>query len=137
MPEPSKPHHPSLIFSKHLTKTIFLAREEAASLQSLSIDIEHLILGLLLNDGSAARRVMEESGADIEKAVADLRITLSKKMGHEIYADMKMIPFTRDAKDILDKAAETCNAMGLKQLGTTPLLMALISKHFDKLGPLF
>jgi ATP-dependent Clp protease ATP-binding subunit ClpA len=59
--------------SEELQRALMYAAEEAGKLGCGYLDVEHLLLGLLREDGCFAARMLRERGADLERIRARLR----------------------------------------------------------------
>jgi ATP-dependent Clp protease ATP-binding subunit ClpA len=58
---------PDLPFSQECERVLANAEEEAAKLKHKRVGLEHLLLGMLREEGSVAARLLRERGADIER----------------------------------------------------------------------
>jgi ATP-dependent Clp protease ATP-binding subunit ClpC len=62
-------------FTQRSRRVLMLAQEEAERLQHASIDTEHLLLGLMREEGGVAHRVLTDLGVDqqhLESLVQEL-----------------------------------------------------------------
>jgi ATP-dependent Clp protease ATP-binding subunit ClpA len=117
----------AMVLSEKLKKTIELAREEAMCLQTYYVGIAHVMLGLLRNDGSSAKRIIIESGVAVDKLQADLRKSVYPFRDEGLYLYPEILPFTREAKEIFDHAAEIARENGKDEVSTGNLLAAIVS----------
>jgi ATP-dependent Clp protease ATP-binding subunit ClpC len=110
-------------FTERVRKVIFLAREEASRLQSDSIGTEHLLLGLLREGEGIAATVLQNLGLDLDA----IRQAVENMVGHQGGTiTIGEIPFTSNAKRVLELAVDEARQMGHNYVGTEHLLLGLI-----------
>jgi ketosteroid isomerase-like protein len=103
-------------------RVIFFARYEASQYGSPYIASEHLLLGLLREDHTLAKRFPGEKnvGAEIRKEI-DGRIP----RGQRISTSLEM-PLTEECQTILKLAAETSERLGHCKIETEHLLIGIL-----------
>jgi ATP-dependent Clp protease ATP-binding subunit ClpC len=104
---------------------VVFAQEEARTLKHNHIGTEHILLGLLREeeDGPAAK-VLESLDVTLERVRAQVvRIVGS---GEEVISGQ--IPFTPDAKRVLEIALREALSLGQNYIGTEHLLLGLVRK---------
>jgi ATP-dependent Clp protease ATP-binding subunit ClpA len=88
------------------------------------IGTEHLLLGLLGEDESAACSVLRDAGLDRERAREACRRVVRRGPA---LRDSGHIPFTRRAKQTLERSLRESITHGSRHVGTEHLLLALCS----------
>ncbi len=109
-------------FTQRARRVLSLAQEEAERLQHSYIGTEHLLLGLMREEGGVAGRVLSELGLD-QRRVEELveRMTSSKRTTGP--AQMDLSPST---KKVLELAVDEARRMGHHYIGTEHLLLGLV-----------
>jgi ribosomal protein S18 acetylase RimI-like enzyme len=110
-------------FSDAARRTVVLAQEQARLLRHDYIGTEHLLLGLLDEDNTAARilREMEVPPAEVRQRVIEVVGKGRKRArGH--------IPLTPRAKRSLELAAEQSRGAGHEQVGPEHLLHGMLAQ---------
>ncbi|MCI0710493.1 MAG: ATP-dependent Clp protease ATP-binding subunit [Chloroflexi bacterium] len=113
-------------FTQRARRVLSLAQEEAERLQHSYIGTEHLLLGLIREEGGVAGRVLSELGLDqgrVEELVE--RLTSAKRTPGATQMDLS--PST---KKVLELAVDEARRMGHHYIGTEHLLLGLV-KHPD------
>ncbi|MCC6904467.1 MAG: ATP-dependent Clp protease ATP-binding subunit [Anaerolineae bacterium] len=109
-------------FTQRARRVLILAQEEAERLQHSYIGTEHLLLGLMREDGGVAGRVLRELGLDLKQVEA-----LVERMSHSgqraPFARLDLSPGT---KKVLELAVDEARRMGHHYIGTEHLLLALV-----------
>jgi ATP-dependent Clp protease ATP-binding subunit ClpC len=109
-------------YTESARRALFFSRYEASQLGSISIDPEHLLLGLLRDSRalSALTRVSPEGlRQEIEKAVV-----FKEKLSTSVE-----IPFTDASKRVLQFAAEEADGLRHQHIGTEHLLLGLLREE--------
>ena len=109
-------------FTQRARRALSLAQEEAERLQHSSIGTEHLLLGLMREDGGVAGRVLRELGLEMPR-VEELVKRLSKESNRNPSAELGLAPST---KKVLEYAVDEARRMGHHYIGTEHLLLGLI-----------
>ncbi|MBD3236084.1 MAG: AAA domain-containing protein [Candidatus Eisenbacteria bacterium] len=110
-------------FTERVRKVIFLAREEASRLQHDSIGTEHLLLGLLREGEGVAARVLGNLGLDLDAIRQAVEAMVAHTGGTLTIGE---IPFTSNAKRVLELSVDEARQMGHNYVGTEHLLLGLI-----------
>ena len=110
-------------FTERVRKVIYLAREEASRLQHDAIGTEHLLLGLLREGEGIAATVLKNLGLDLD-AIRHAVENLVAHTGGTL--TIGEIPFTSNAKRVLELAVDEARQMGHNYVGTEHLLLGLI-----------
>jgi ATP-dependent Clp protease ATP-binding subunit ClpA len=112
-------------FSERAIKAIFLAQEETRRLGHNSVGTELLLLGLILEPGGIAAKVLKAAGLDSEKA----RIEVEKIIGRGSGFTPVEIPFTPRAMLILEGALQKAKELGDSYVETEHLLLLLLDQE--------
>ena len=115
-------------FTDRSRKIMRWAREEAERFNSEFIGTEHILMGLIREDGGSASDVLKKLKVDlktvrqqVEKMIAPPPEQAPVYKGH--------MPFSPRAKHVLELAAEESVADRSHQIGTEHLLLALIKEN--------
>src|SRR5690606_23959779 len=106
-------------FTQRARRVLSLAQEEAERLHHTSTGTEHLLLGLMREEGGVAGRVLRDLGLEqrqVEKTVAEL--TRASERSTTIALDLS--PGT---KRVLELAVDEARRMGHHYIGTEHLLL--------------
>lgn len=111
---------------KHFTKRshhiLSLAQEEAQRLRQNHIGMEHLLLGLIRDEGSIASHVLRTLGAE-QQHVEEIVTQLAPPASHSPVADP---PLTFEAQRVMEFASVEAQQMGNYFVGTEHLLLGLM-----------
>jgi len=110
-------------FTERVRKVIFLAREEASRLQHDSIGTEHLLLGLLREGEGIAATVLANLGLDLDAIRQSVESMVAHTGGTLTIGE---IPFTANARRVLELSVDEARQMGHNYVGTEHLLLGLI-----------
>ena len=110
-------------FTERVRKVIFLAREEASRLQHDSIGTEHLLLGLLREGEGIAATVLNNLGLDLDVIRHAVESMVAQTGGTLTIGE---IPFTSNAKRVLELAVDEARQLNHNYIGTEHLLLGLI-----------
>ncbi|MBN1284969.1 MAG: ATP-dependent Clp protease ATP-binding subunit [Anaerolineae bacterium] len=108
-------------FTQRARRVLSLAQEEAERLQHNQIGTEHLLLGLMREEGGVAGRVLRELGLEIRR-VEDLVERMSKASAR-ISGKLDLSVGT---KKVLELAVDEARRMGHHYIGTEHLLLGLV-----------
>ncbi len=109
-------------FTQRARRVLSLAQEEAERMQHSQIGTEHLLLGLMREDGGVAGRVLRELGLrqnQVEQIIERLT-SANKRPG---VTRMDLSPAT---KRVLELAVDEARRMGHHYIGTEHLLLGLV-----------
>jgi ATP-dependent Clp protease ATP-binding subunit ClpC len=108
-------------FTQRARRVLSLAHQEAERAQQGLIGTEHLLLGLLEEDGGVAGRVLRELGLELERVREMIqRINVE---GHFESGKVELAP---DTQLVLEYALEEARKMGHHYVGTEHLLLGLV-----------
>ena len=113
-------------FTQRARRVLSLAQEEAERMQHPHIGTEHLLLGLMREEGGVAGRVLRDLGlrpTQVEQIIERLT-SANKRPG---VSRMDLSPAT---KKVLELAVDEARRMGHHYIGTEHLLLGLV-RHTD------
>ena len=109
-------------FNEKALKVIMLAQEEARRLGHNFVGTEQILLGLIGEGTGVAAQVLKSMGVNLK----DTRIEVEKLIGRGSGFVAEEIPFTPDAKRILEFSLEEARQLYHNYIGTEHLLLGLI-----------
>ena len=110
-------------FTERARQVVVLAQEEARTLKHDHVGPEHLLLGLLREQQGLAARVLGSLGITLEQ----VRGEVVRIVGVGNDPELAQIPFTPDAKRVLELSLRESLPLGHNYIGTEHLLLALVS----------
>ncbi len=108
-------------FTQRARRVLSLAHQEAERLRQSTIGTEHLLLGLIQEDGGIAGRVLRELGLEPDR----VREMVEKLGGFGQYRGGK-IDLAPGTQQVLEFAIEEARRMGHHYIGTEHLLLGLV-----------
>ncbi len=112
-------------FTQRARRVLSLAQEEAERLQHGQIGTEHLLLGLMREDGGVAGRVLRELGLDLRR-VEELVVRLTDS---GVRAPNGTLDLSAGTKKVLELAVDEARRMGHHYIGTEHLLLGLVRQQ--------
>jgi len=109
-------------FTQRARRVLSLAQEEAERLQHNYIGTEHLLLGLMREEGGVAGRVLRDLGLE-QKRVEELVERLTRATTRSSTVQLDLSPGT---KKVLELAVDEARRMGHHYIGTEHLLLGLV-----------
>ncbi len=109
-------------FTQRARRVLSLAQEEAERLQHNYIGTEHLLLGLIREEGGVAGRVLRELGLD-QRRVEELVERMTRATTRSSTTQPELSPGT---KRVLELAVDEARRMGHHYIGTEHLLLGLV-----------
>ena len=109
-------------FTQRARRVLSLAQEEAERFQHNYIGTEHLLLGLIREDGGVAGRVLRELGLD-HRRVEELVERMTRATARTTTIQPELSPGT---KRVLELAVDEARRMGHHYIGTEHLLLGLV-----------
>ncbi|MGA1868658.1 MAG: ATP-dependent Clp protease ATP-binding subunit [bacterium] len=113
-------------FTERARRTIILARQEALRLGHACLDTEHLLLGLITKGDGTAVTIIQNLGLDIKELHYEVEKKITKSYDH--LDENRDIPFTLQAKKVLELSIEEANLMSHSKVGTGHILLGLIKE---------
>jgi ATP-dependent Clp protease ATP-binding subunit ClpC len=111
-------------FTDRARRVVVLAQEEARILGHNYIGPEHILLGLIHEGSGVAAKVLESLGISQET----VRQRVEEAIGRGEQAQSGHIPFTPQAKKLLESSLRESRALGHSYIGTEHILLALIGQ---------
>ncbi|HKN76358.1 MAG TPA: SgcJ/EcaC family oxidoreductase [Candidatus Acidoferrum sp.] len=112
-------------FTEKARRVIFFARYEASQYGSMSIETEHLLLGLFREDHALARKFLsEKGGAQSLRDEIESQITRGERLSTAVE-----IPISAECKRILNKAAEEAERLGTKHIAPEHILLGILHEQ--------
>jgi hypothetical protein len=109
-------------FTDRARRVVHLAEEEARLLRHDHVSAEHLLLGLLYEGQGVAASALTSLGLSGE----DVRGQVAEVIGHGQSSPADAIPFTPQAKKVLELSLREALALGHHYIGTEHLLLGLL-----------
>ena len=112
-------------YTEKARRVIFFARYEASQYGSMSIETEHLLLGLFRQDHALARKFLsEKGGAQSLRDEIESQITRGERLSTAIE-----IPISAECGRILNKAGEESERLGTKHIAPEHILLGILQEH--------
>lgn len=108
-------------YTEKARRTVFFARYEAAQVGSAYIESEHILLGLLREDGVLLGRLLPTLSASVVREQLTSRLPRGPSVSTSVD-----LPLSHEAKNILSHAAEEADRLADSYIGTEHLLLALL-----------
>jgi len=109
-------------FTERARRVLSLSQEEARSFQHNYIGTEHLLLGLVLEGGGVAARVLGNLGVELDK----VRSALEQFIGRGDRIVLGEIGLTPRAKKVIELAVDEARRLNHHYIGTEHLLLGLV-----------
>lgn len=112
-------------YTERARRVIFFARYECSQLGSMTIETEHLLLGLLREDKNLTSRFLPDPFAiDSIREAIEARVTIREKVSTSID-----LPLTEESKHILKHAEEEAKRLNHQLVGTEHLLLGILHEE--------
>jgi len=109
-------------FTRQVENVLSLAQEESLRLQHNYLGTEHILLGLIREEGSAASHILKSFGADPGRT----RSGIETFVGRGERTQPGAVPLTPLARAQIHLAADEANRMGHGTIATEHLLLGLL-----------
>jgi Clp amino terminal domain, pathogenicity island component len=109
-------------FTDRARHVVVCAQDEARSLRHNHIGTEHILLGLLREREGVAARVLISAGVTLERTRAEVL----KVVGAADEVSGGQIPFTGEAKKVLELSLREALSLGANDIGTEHILLGLV-----------
>ena len=113
-------------FTQRARRVLSLAQEEAERLNHSYIGSEHVLIGLLLEEGGVAGRVLRELGLEVTRVQAMVERLSGGQGTRTPFSKTELSPST---KRILEYAVEEARRMGQHYISTEHLLLGLARQN--------
>jgi ATP-dependent Clp protease ATP-binding subunit ClpC len=109
-------------FTQRARRVLSLAHQEAERARQNSIGTEHLLLGLMDEEGGVAGRVLRELGMTSER----VREVVARVSGTPTTFDPDRIELAPETQQVLEYAVEEARRLGHHYIGTEHILLGLV-----------
>ena len=113
-------------FTDRARKIIALAQKEAERFKHDYIGTEHILLGLVKEGSGVAVTALNNLSVDVEKVRAEVEKLV---VSHEKDGPSTPLPFTPQAKKVLELASEEARQLGHPYIGTEHILLGLLREN--------
>ncbi|HSC03489.1 MAG TPA: Clp protease N-terminal domain-containing protein [Solirubrobacteraceae bacterium] len=110
-------------FTERARRVVVLAQDEARTLKHDHVGAEHILLGLLREQEGLAAHALESFDITLERVRGEVVRIVG--VGSDVSAGQ--MPFTAEAKRVLEVALQEVRALGHHYIGTEHILLALIT----------
>ena len=111
-------------FTKRARRVLTHAQEEARRLNHRYIGTEHILLGLVDEEGGVAMRVLQELGISAE----EIRSAVERSVGRGTRPTLGQPALTPRTKRVIEVSVEEARRLGHHYIGTEHLLLGLVSE---------
>ena len=113
-------------YTERARRVLFFARYEATQLGSISIETEHLLLGLIREGKGLTSRIFARSHLSLESIRKEIE---GRTVFREKVSTSVEIPFSADTKRVLQFAAEEADRLLHTYIGTEHLLLGILREE--------
>jgi ATP-dependent Clp protease ATP-binding subunit ClpC len=113
-------------YTERARRVLFFARYEASQLGSISIETEHLLLGLIREGKGLTSRIFARSHLSLETIRKEIE---GRTVFREKVSTSVEIPFSAEAKRVLQFAAEEADRLLHNYIGTEHLLLGILREE--------
>ena len=110
-------------YTERARRVLFFARYEASQLGSISIETEHLLLGLIREGKGLTSRIFARSHLSLENIRKEIE---GRTVFREKVSTSVEIPFSTETKRVLQHAAEEADRLLHNYIGTEHLLLGIL-----------
>ncbi len=113
-------------YTERARRVLFFARYEASQLGSVSIETEHLLLGLIREGKGLTSRIFQQTQVQLDSIRREIegRTVLREKVSTSVE-----IPFSAETKRVLQFAAEEADRLMHNYVGTEHLLLGILREE--------
>ena len=108
-------------FTQRARRVLSLAHQEAEKMHQEAISTEHLLVGLMQEEGGVAGRVLRDLGLDQDRIRE-----MIERLGGKGESESKRLDLTPGVQQVLEMAIEEARQMGHHYIGTEHILLALV-----------
>ena len=113
-------------YTERARRVLFFARYEASQLGSISIETEHLLLGLIREGKGLTSRIFARSHLSLEGIRKEIE---GRTVFREKVSTSVEIPFSAETKRVLQYAAEEADRLLHNYIGTEHLLLGILREE--------
>src|SRR6478736_6662743 len=117
-------------YTERARRVLFFARYEASQLGSISIETEHLLLGLIREGKGLTSRIFARSHLSLENIRKEIE---GRTVFREKVSTSVEIPFSAETKRVLQFAAEEADRLLHNYIGTEHLLLGILREDIVQL----
>ncbi len=110
-------------YTERARRVLFFARYEASQLGSISIETEHLLLGLIREGKGLTSRIFARSHLSLENIRKEIE---GRTVNREKVSTSVEIPFSTETKRVLTQAAEEADRLLHNYVGTEHILLGIL-----------
>lgn len=108
-------------FTQRARRVLSLAHQEAERMHKDAISTEHILLGLIEEDGGVAGRVLRDLGLESDRVRE-----MTERISGPGESESKRLDLTPGVQEVLEFAIEEARKMGHHYIGTEHILLALV-----------
>jgi ATP-dependent Clp protease ATP-binding subunit ClpC len=109
-------------FTQRARRVLSLAHQEAEHSRNNNIGTEHLLLGLMDEEGGVAGRVLRELGMTSDR----VREVIRRVSSSSVSFDASRVELAGDTQQVLELAVEEARRLGHHYIGTEHILLGLV-----------
>jgi ATP-dependent Clp protease ATP-binding subunit ClpC len=109
-------------FTKRARRVLTHAQEEARRLNHRYIGTEHILLGLMAEEGGVAMRILQDLGVSAE----EVRSAVERTVGKGNRPSLGQPTLTPRTKRVIEVSVEEARRLGHHYIGTEHLLLGLV-----------
>jgi ATP-dependent Clp protease ATP-binding subunit ClpC len=113
-------------YTERARRVLFFARYEASQLGSVSIETEHLLLGLIREGKGLTSRIFQRSHLSLDSIRKEVE---GRTVFREKVSTSVEIPFSGETKRVLQYAAEEADRLLHSYIGTEHLLLGILREE--------
>src|SRR6266496_4252784 len=113
-------------YTERARRVLFFARYEASQLGSISIETEHLLLGLIREGKGLTSRIFARSHLSLENIRKEIE---GRTVFREKVSTSVELPFSAETKRVLQFAAEEADRLLHNYIGTEHLLLGILREE--------
>ena len=113
-------------YTERARRGLFFARYEASQLGSITIETEHLLLGLIREGKGLTSRIFARAHFSLESIRKEVE---GRRVFHEKVSTSVEIPFSIETKRVLQFAADEANKLTHNYIGTEHLLLGILCEE--------
>ena len=110
-------------YTERARRVLFFARYEASQLGSITIETEHLLLGLIREGKGLTSRIFARAHLSLESIRKEVE---GRSVFHEKVSTSIEIPFSIETKRVLQFAADEATQLTHNYIGTEHLLLGIL-----------
>src|SRR6266550_1210289 len=118
-------------YTERARRVLFFARYEASQLGSISIETEHLLLGLIREGKGLTSRIFARSHLSLENIRKEIE---GRTVFREKVSTSVELPFSPETKRVLQFAAEEADRLLHNYIGTEHLLLGILREEGMRLN---